>query len=302
MICLSSLPLKELPAYLHLIPWRPKTAMERFLRAGDDSNSTQVIQAFDNDPSTNPDEFSLAIPDVLTPIAMSLMPPPSCQLDTIYLRNLQLSAVIGPDAWNRPDKLQPIVLSLQLQVDTSSAGSSDDIRSTFSYGQICKDVTTKLDGKTFTSIDHLTSDLAGLADDWPGDTMKLQAIAPKGMLRVEGGFGRGFSLRRIETKTHGWKTRNWQVESHEWIVKGLKLACIIGVNPHERLEKQNLSLDISIQGEADVAEYTLQIKGGFETWRRLIKSVCDVGPPTLVQPRACSLTPIRPSRSLPLRH
>lgn len=214
-------------------------------------------------------------------------PPPSPrQLDIIYLRNLQLSAVIGPDAWNRPDKPQPIVLSLQLQFDTTSAGSSDDIKNTFSYGQICKDVTAKLDGKTFTSIDHLTSDLAGLADNWPGETLKLQAMAPKGMLRVEGGFGREFDLRRVESKTHGWKSLSWHVGSHEWVIKGLRLACIIGVNPHERLEKQNLSIDLRIQGEAEVADYTLQIKGGFETWRRLIKRLCDVGSPS-----SCAVMP-----------
>lgn len=264
--------------------------MERLLiKSEDDSDSdsdsnSNSIQAFNNDRyNHHHDEFSLPIPDVLIPISM---PPTSRQLDTIYLRNLQLSAVIGPDAWNRPDKPQPIVLSLQLQIDTTSAGNLDDIKNTFSYGQISKDVTAKLDGKTFTSIDHLTSDLAGLADNWPGETLKLQAIAPKGMLRVEGGFGREFFLRRVETKTHGWKTVNWHVGSHDWVVKGLKLACIIGVNPHERVEKQNLSVDLRIQGEAEVADYTLQIKGGFETWRRLIKRVCDVSPssPSAVPP------------------
>lgn len=246
-----------------------------------------LIQQPNDDPYLfNSDQFSLAIPDLRS--AMTMPPtPPARQLDTIYLRNFQLSAVIGPDAWNRPDKPQPIVLSLQLQIDTTSAGSSDDLRSTFSYGQICKDVTAKLDGKAFTSIDHLTSDLAGLADNWPGETLKLQAMAPKGILRVEGGFGREFFLRRVETQIHGWKTLNWHVGSHEWVIKGLKLACIIGINAHERLEKQNLSIDLRIEGEAEVADYTLQIKGGFETWRRLIKRICDVGSPSTMQRCAC---------------
>ena len=252
--------------------------MERPLIKSEDD-----FQAFDDDQYSDLDQFSPAVPDLLTSMNMPPTPSPSRQLDTIYLRNLQLSAVIGPDAWNRPDKPQPIVLSIQLQVDTSSAGSTDDIRNTFSYGQICKDVTAKLDGKTFTSIDHLTSDLAGLADNWPGETLKLQVMAPKAMVRVEGGFAREFFLRRVETKTHGWKTLNWNVGSHEWVVKGLKLACIIGVNPHERVEKQNLSIDLRIQGEAEVADYTLQIKGGFETWRRLIQRVCDVSSPLILQ-------------------
>lgn len=197
-------------------------------------------------------------------------------LDTVYLHNLQLSAAIGPDAWNRPDRPQPIILSLQLQIDNSSAGNSDDIRNTFSYGKMCKDVMAKSNNKTFMSIDHLTSELAGLADNWPGEVLKMQALAPKGILRVEGGFGREFSLKRVETKTNNFKTLNWHVESHEWVIKGLNLACIIGVNPHERLEKQKISIDIRIQGEAEVADYTLQIQGGIETWRQLVKLICEV--------------------------
>lgn len=238
------------------------------------------LYVFHDDPYNtilNAEESSLVIPESLVP--SSAMPPAGSvysHLDTVYLHNLELSAVIGPDAWNRPDKPQPIILSLQLQIDNTSAGNVDDIRNTFSYGQICKDVMAKLNSKTFMSIDHLTSELAGLADNWPGEALTVQALAPKAMLRVEGGFGREFALRRIEIKTHGFKTLNWHVGSHEWVIKGLKLACIIGVNPHERLEKQNISIDIRIQGEAEVADYSLQIKGGFETWRQLVKRICDV--------------------------
>lgn len=226
----------------------------------------------------NAEESTLFSPDSLLP--SSAMPPAGSvyrPLDTIFLNNLQLSAVIGPDAWNRPDRPQPIVLSLQLQIDNSSADNVDDIRNTFSYSQICKDVTAKLISNKFMSIDHLTSELAGLADSWPGEALKMQAMVPKGMLRVEGGFGREFSLKRVETKTNNIKTLNWHVGSHEWFIKGLNLACIIGVNPHEWREKQNISIDIRIQGEAEVAEYTLQIKGGIETWRQLVKRICEVG-------------------------
>lgn len=252
-------------------------------------------------PNSRDEDSTLFITDSLLP-SSAVMPPPAGSvyrrpLDTIFLNNLQLSAVIGPDAWNRPDRPQPIILSLQLQIDRSSAGDEvDDIRNTFSYSQIGKEVTEKLKSNKFWSIDHLTSELAGLAESWPGEVLKMQALAPKGMLRVEGGFGREFSLKRIETKTNNnnndFKTLNWHVGSHEWFIKGLKLACIIGVNPHEWREKQNISIDIRIQGEAEVSDYTLQIKDGTETWRQLVKRICEV----------CSLqTPILfISRYLPL--
>lgn len=243
-----------------------------------DPSQADVASNNDDDGSHDIEESFLFNPAILDALTKPNMPPASSarQLDTIYLRNQKISAVIGPDAWNRAGKPQPIVLSLQLQIDTTSASTTDDLKNTFSYGQMCKDITAKLDGKTFTSMEHLTSDLAGLADHWPGETLQLQALAPKGMLRVEGGFGRDFCLRRVETQTQGRKTLNWHVASHEWVVKGLKLGCIIGVNPHERLEKQNISIDLRILGEPEVADYTLQTKGGFDTWRQLVKKISEV--------------------------
>lgn len=260
-------------------PRQPRCWRSRLVQTERKVSTTELDVVYDEPYNTIPniEESSLFIPD--SPLPSSAMPSAGSvyrPLDTIFLNNLQLSAVIGPDAWNRPDRLQPIILSLQLQIDNSSASNVDDIRNIFSYSQICKDVTAKLNSKKFMSIDHLTSELAGLADNWPGEALKIQALAPKGMLRVEGGFGREFSLKRIETKTNNFKTLNWHVGSHEWVVKGLNLACIIGVNPHERREKQNITIDIRIQGEAKVADYTLQIKGGIETWHQLVKRICDV--------------------------
>ncbi len=252
----------------------------RFVESERKESTTELDVAYDEPYNTipNAEESALFIPDSLLPSsAMPPVGPVFRPLDTIFLNNLRLSAVIGPDAWNRQDRPQPIILSLQLQIDNSSAGNVDDIRNTFSYSQICKDVTAKLKSNKFMSIDHLTSELAGLADSWPGEALKMQALAPKGMLRVEGGFGREFSLKRIETKTNNFKTLNWHVGSHEWFIKGLNLACIIGVNPHEWREKQNISIDLRIQGEAEVPDYTLQIKGGIETWRQLVKRICEVG-------------------------
>ena len=202
------------------------------------------------------------------------MLPNAPRFDTIYLRNLQLSAVIGSDAWNRPDRAQPIILSIQLQIDTTSAGISDDIKHTFSYGQLCKDITTNVDGKTFISIENLAGDVTRLAGHWPGKTLRLQVLAPKAMLRVEGGFGCDLFLRRSETEASGREAPDWGLESYEWVVRGLKLACIIGVNPHERLEKQNLSIDLHIRKEADSAQYGLQVNDG--DWQRLVKRLGEV--------------------------
>jgi len=196
-------------------------------------------------------------------------------LDTIYLRGFQLSAVIGPDAWNRPGKPQPITLFIQLQLDTSSASTSDDITHTFSYGHICKDVTAKLDGKVFPGLNDLVVGIADLAKNWPGEILKVQAVAPKGLLRVDEGYAREVLLRRVEVIDRGFGHLQWRVDTLGWFIKGLKLACIIGVNPHERLEKQNVCIDLKLPGETERPDVDFY-KGGFDNWRNLVKRVCEV--------------------------
>ena len=201
---------------------------------------------------------------------------PTKHLDTISVCGLSTTAIIGPDAWNRPRKPQPLVLSLYLTIDTTSAGTSDNVAHTFSYGQMCKDVDAKTRNGDFSSIDHLTSDIASLADDWPGETLKIVVLAPKALLRVEGGFGREIVLRRREIKTNEFKQLVWHVGSHEWFVQGLKVACIIGVNEHERVEKQMVTIRLKMMGEKEKEDYSEQIREGNEMWRRLIRRVCEV--------------------------
>ena len=200
-------------------------------------------------------------------------------IDIISLRNLHMTSVIGPDAWNRPNKSQPIVLTLKLLIDTTSAGTSDEIADTFSYGQMCKDTTILSDG-SFRSIDAFTNSLVGIvcAKNWPGETLHISCIAPKALLRVEGGLGRDITLRRIWVENEAAKMQMWSCERHSWLVKDLKVACIIGVNPHERLERQQVVISLEICGENGKGEedYIRQNGEGKSVWVTLVSRVCSV--------------------------
>lgn len=200
-------------------------------------------------------------------------------MDTISLRNLHMTAIIGPDAWSRPGKPQPIVLTVKLLFDTTSAGTSDEIAHTFSYGQMCKDVTTLSDGH-FRNIDDLTSNLVSiaLAKKWPGESLRISLVAPKALLRVEGGLGREVTLRKQCIKSEAVKQQVWDLERHTWLVTGLKVACIIGVNPHERLEKQQVTINLEILGERGKAEedYRGENEEGICPWATLVSRICSV--------------------------
>ena len=200
-------------------------------------------------------------------------------MDTISLRNLHMTAVIGPDAWNRSGKLQPIVLTLKLLIDTTPAGTSDDIMHTFSYGQMCKDVAV-LSGGHFRSLDDLTRNLIGigLAKKWPGESLQIDLIAPKALLRAEGGLGREVTVRKQSIGSGVAKEPAWEWVRQAWLVKQLKVACIIGVNPHERLEKQQVTINLEIPVEHGKGQEDYEVQDGERKslWPTLVSRVCSV--------------------------
>ncbi|KAL8797943.1 MAG: hypothetical protein Q9182_007089 [Xanthomendoza sp. 2 TL-2023] len=203
---------------------------------------------------------------------MAMVYPP--QLDTIYLRNLHISAVIGLDAWGRKDKVQPIVLNIRLKIDTTSSATSDDINDTFSYGQMSKEITSQLDGKVFSNLQHLITVLTTFAAFWPGEDTKLQALAPKALLRVEGGLEITHSIRKKDRYEENGVPQVRHVDTRSFSIKGLKLACIIGVNKHERLVKQSVNVDLRIPA---IDPRTFEAKEGpSENWRTLVNRVCEV--------------------------
>lgn len=185
-------------------------------------------------------------------------------LDTITLRNLHTTCCIGPDAWSRPGKQQPLLLTLALHLDTSAAGATDDIDSTFSYGIMCKDVLAAIEGGDFESMRALVEGIVRVARGWPGVGLRVGVVAMKALLRVEGGLGLEVSYER---EIWGWRRGVW-----EWGVRGLRCACVVGVNEHERGERQGVVLGLGL-GLEGVLEEGVFREGA---WRELVRGVCEV--------------------------
>ena len=204
-----------------------------------------------------------------------LAPPPNTMSDQIYIQNLRLSAIVGPDAWHRSNKPQPLILSARLHINTSAAGSSDDIRETVSYGEICKVVTSLIEReKAFYCIEQLGWKITALAEEhkWGGQKFEVEVKLPKGVLRAEGGI----SFRCCVVRDlHGQGTESqWKDgEEYSWLIKDLTLACVIGVNPHERVEKQAVMVNLHIlscsfdENEVDHSQ---------THWQKLVKRNCEV--------------------------
>ena len=194
--------------------------------------------------------------------------------DIIYLRNLHLSAVIGADAWGRAAKAQPVILSIFLQQDLVNAAARDDINQTVSYGRICKDVMTFVERtKSFDdllSFNTLICNLASL-NSWGGGNIDVLTMLPKASLRAEGGLG-------LKTSSLGGEDRTIDDASIKFLVKDLKLYCIIGVNPHERASKQLVIVNLMIQEDrsTDRVQETRRIDGLASNWQHLLPDVINV--------------------------
>ena len=205
-------------------------------------------------------------------------------LDTINLRNFHTTAVIGPDAWGRLRKPQPIVLSLSLSLDTQKAGVSDDVEDTFSYGTMAKDIRAMLETSSggYGSIEELVQGIFRVAVKWPSSTegrLRIEVVAPKALLRCEGGLTAAVVIVRSPHLTA------WTIEEQSVCMTGLKIGCIIGVNAHEREQKQNVAIDLSVQSNQTLLEMLecekirrdeTQRGEGNALWRLMVRRVCEV--------------------------
>ena len=149
---------------------------------------------------------------------------------------------------------------------------------TFSYGSMAKHMRDMVETSPgYGSIEELVVGILQVAREWPNNRLMISAVAPKAMLRCEGGLTARMTVVRTS------RPLGWSKESQSIDMTGIKLACILGVNAHEREQKQNVVIDISIETE-DPAEMSacervlmgeLEREEGNLLWRRMVRQVCE---------------------------
>jgi dihydroneopterin aldolase len=158
----------------------------------------------------------------------------------IFLKDMPFMLSVGTDAWQRKGKIQPVHVTVQLdQVSViNEAAFSDDVSKTLDYGKLYKSIQHNLESqKEYDNILQVAEQVL-LAITVPGIDVCLQIDLPKATLRAEGGFA--YTLNR--------KT-NAETSYDVLRIRGIKCACIIGVNPHERRDKQILIIDLTCRAE-----------------------------------------------------
>ncbi len=188
----------------------------------------------------------------------------------VFIKNLALSTVVGPDAWGNHGKPQPILISCRVHREIGPAGENDQVDDTLSYSQIVKDIKEVVsdyqrDRGGFTSARNLSETIFLKSyRRWGAYAVCITIHLPKANLRAEGGF--------ILTSMYHEKLTDRLEES---IVSNFRIPCIIGVNPHERLAKQIVVVSFKIIEEKDIPG-TSGSPGTVAHWAGLSKEVVQV--------------------------
>lgn len=159
------------------------------------------------------------------------------QTDRVILRQIPFSMAVGLDAWGR-DKPQPVLLSIEIPYDFQKAAASDNVSHTLDYGKLYKSLIERLKGP-YGSAPDLAMHVRGILR--PIAYLQAEIVLPKGNLRATGGLHFTLKLQAGESPTELVLTQGLRVN-------GIHCACIVGVNSHEREEKQVVvvNLDFNI--------------------------------------------------------
>ena len=79
-------------------------------------------------------------------------------MDTVFIKGLELSTLIGVYDFERLAK-QRIIVDVELQVDLSIAGKSDDVFDTVDYGKIAQCLSDICENATYTLLEALAHEM-----------------------------------------------------------------------------------------------------------------------------------------------
>ena len=167
--------------------------------------------------------------------------------DGVWLENIQVSGIVGPDAWHRSGRPQPIHISVKVPVNYDEAGITDDLNGSIHYGKLAKSIMQLFDDQAapFASLEELVEAISkkALLEDAQARSLELVIDLPEALLLADG-LGLSTYVSKIESPPGLDDESRLQDTGLKLYVKNLRLNCIIGINSHERREKQPVVVNL----------------------------------------------------------
>lgn len=160
--------------------------------------------------------------------------------DQVLLAGINFEAEVGLDLWHRPNKTQPVEVELHLTPigGLEAASQEDNVAYTIDYGKLYKALKTAVYNGKFESVIHLYQAIRSSLPETVAWTIKV--TLPKAILEADSGLQAVWN-GRIEAG-------DLPIVDHVLTVRDIQCRCTIGVNTHEKLEKQRLIINISVSG------------------------------------------------------
>ena len=99
-------------------------------------------------------------------------------MDRILIEGLRVAAVIGVHPWERA-RTQPVILDLDVGLDTRNAARSDQLPDTVNYGDIARHVTRLVEASSCELIEALAEQIAAsLLAQFPLGEVRLKLAKP----------------------------------------------------------------------------------------------------------------------------
>jgi len=158
--------------------------------------------------------------------------------DKVVLKGIKFEAAVGLDAWHRPGKTQPVELELHLSRPggLEAAAREDSVNYTIDYGKLYKSLKAVVFDKKFESVTKFSQAIRASLPEV--SSWFISVVLPKGILTANNGIQFTWSSESED----GSPTSVIQ----NMVIRDLECRCVIGVNSHERLEKQKLQVTIRI--------------------------------------------------------
>jgi dihydroneopterin aldolase len=106
-------------------------------------------------------------------------------MDTVFLRGLEVEAIIGIYGWER-QLPRPLIFDLELGVDTREAASSDQVRDAVDYAAVAERIAAVTRELQPALLETLAETIARrLFDEFPIQQLKLSINKPGAVAKVK---------------------------------------------------------------------------------------------------------------------
>lgn len=207
----------------------------------------------------------------------------SAPKDHVYITNLKLQTITGPDLWNKLNT-QKCQVSMNVGTDFSKSSATDDLKYSLNYAVLSRDVTNLVNGKkNWLQLSNLTKAIYDFT-------------------KTDGRYNGVETLEvAVENADYHLRTPNISCTMKNnlqeiYKISNLELFTIIGVFTFERLQKQKVSLDLTITSPLEfdktsslktIIDNTVEYveASNFKTVEALVESVSKVISQSITSPR-----------------